>query len=61
MVKALFTLQGPKTAQNTKTEQAEQTLKKILGLDIGSDLMLKLFRSDQRVQRYKQLRFSSNP
>ena len=32
--------------------------KKILGFDIWSDLMLKLFRSDQQNQRYKQLRFS---
>ena len=36
-------------------------LRNMLGLDVWTDLMLKLFWSDQRVQRYKQLRFSSNP
>ena len=35
--------------------------KKFLAFDIWSDLMLILFWSDQRVQRYKQLRFSSYP
>ena len=35
--------------------------KNFLVFDIWSDLMLILFWSDQRVQRYKQLRFSSHP
>ena len=61
-VKALFTLQEPRTAQNPKTEQAEQSwekkLRNMLGLDIWTDLMLKLIQSNQQIQRYKQLRFS---
>ena len=59
-VKALFTLQEPRTAQNPKTEQAEQSwekTEKYVGAWYRNWFDVKII-SDQQIQRYRQLRLS---